>query len=169
MKAPEYLDSVEQRMSGSKFRVSRNVVLGDGRTVGLAATANRFSWKGLVLISQNLIVVHEEAPTAQDVRALLDAGFDYAKRVNKVPLLRGMQFGYMVIPCIVSSGLSPEVIGAVTAQPRKRWSLSEFPVAHDFTSGATHYYTGRSAWGVAFFSELRSLVATYLESDKPTP
>ncbi len=159
----EYLDSIERRMSGSRFRVSRDVVLEDGRTAPLTAQATRFSWKGLVLLSQHVVVVHEEAPRSQDVRALLDMSFHHAKKVNKVPLFRGLQFGYMVVPCIVSSGLSGELIDTVTAQPRKRWSLFEFPVALDLSSGAAHYFKGRSVWGAFYFSDLRALASTYLE------
>lgn len=178
MGASQYLNSVERRLTDSRFKVAREVALSDSRTARLAASRTKFSWKCLAVLSQHVIVVEMGQPEVADVRRLLDAGFEYAKKVDKVPLLRGF---YMIVPCIVSSGVSPEVIDLVTAQRAKlrrrwsgsgwrRWSLLELPVAHDLATGGTHYFTGRrSAWGLVFFKDLRSLAADHLESETAQP
>lgn len=163
MEFSQFLDSVEQRMEGTKFKVSRDVALSDGSTVGLAARRNVFLWKGLVVLSQHILVMHRTAPTVADFQSLFHSGFEHAKKVNRVPLLRGMQFGYMVIPCIAGASMDGGVVGHVTGQPDKHWSLYEFPVAVDLGSGKTHYFQGRSVWGALFFSNLRTLASDYLE------
>ncbi len=166
MDFPQFLDSVEQRMHGTKFKVSRDVTLPDGNTVGLAARRNTFLWKGLVVLSQHILVTHKTAPTVADFQSLFRSGFEHAKKVNRIPLLRGMQFGYVVIPCIAGPSMDRDVVNHVTGQPEKHWSLYEFPVAVDLGSGETHYFRGRSMWGALFFSNLRALASDYLEGDK---
>ena len=163
----QFLDSVEQRMHGTKFKVSRDVALPDGTPVSLAARRDVFLWKGLVVLSQHILVTHKTAPTVADFQSLFRSGFEYAKKVNRVPLLRGLQFGYMVIPCIAAPSMNGVVVAHVTGQPDKHWSLYEFPVAVDLGSGETHYFRGRSLWGALFFSNLRALASDYLEGNKP--
>jgi len=165
MDPSQFLDSVEQRMDGTKFKVSRDVTLSDGNAVSLAARRSVFLWKGLVVLSQHILVTHKTAPTVADFRSLFQSGFEHAKKVNRIPLLRGMQFGYMVIPCIAGPSMDRGVVSHVTGQPDKHWSLYEFPVAVDLGSGETHYFRGRSVWGALFFSNLRALVSDYLEAD----
>ena len=159
----QYLDSVERRMEGTKFKVSRDVALSDGSAVGLTARRNVFLWKGLSLLSQHIFVVYRAAPTVADFQSLFQSGLEHAKKVNKVPLLRGMQFGYMIIPCVAGATRDGGAVGYVNGQPRKHWSVYEFPVAVDLGSGETDYFKGRSAWGALFFSNLRALAADYLE------
>jgi len=161
----QFRDSVEQRMDGTKFKVWRDVTLSDGNAVSLAARRNVFLWKGLVVLSQHILVMHKTAPTVADFRSLFQSGFEHAKKVNRIPLLRGMQFGYMVIPCIAGPSMDRGVVSHVTGQPDKHWSLSEFPVAVDLGSGETHYFRGRPAWGALYSSNLRALVSDFLEVD----
>lgn len=162
----QFVDSVEQSMDGTKFKVSRDVTLPDGSEVGLAARRNVFLWKGLVVLSQHILVMHKTAPTIADFQSLFQSGFEHAKKVNRVPLLRGMQFGYVVIPCIAGPSMDGGVVRYVTGQPDKHWSLYEFPVAVDLGSGETHYFRGRSMWGALFFSNLRALASDYLETGR---
>ncbi len=139
------------------------MALPDGSTVDLAARRNSFSWKRLVLLSQHVLVTHKTAPTVADFQTLFQSGFEYAKKVNEVPLLRGMQFGYMIVPCIAAPSIDDAVVSNVTGQPGKHWSLYELPVAVDLGTGGTHYFRGRSAWGALFFSNLRAIAADYIE------
>ena len=162
----QFLDSVEQSMDGTKFKVSRDVTLPDGNEVGLAARRNVFLWKGLVFLSQHILVTQKTSPTIADFQSLFQSGFEHAKKVNRIPLLRGMQFGYMVIPCIAGPDLGGGVVRNVAGQPDKHWSLYEFPVAVNLGSGETHYFRGRSMWGALFFSNLRGLASDHLEAGR---
>jgi hypothetical protein len=151
------LSTAERNLSSSRFRVSRAVALPNGTTADLAASRTTFSWKGLVIISQHLLLRHTPTVTVADFHALFDEGFLHAKRVNRVPLLRGMQFGYMVIPCIAVDAATPDLIAFASSRPRKHWCIFEFPVLHDLSTGQTHYYHETAMWGALFFSDLRSL------------
>jgi hypothetical protein len=146
---PNYLASVSTHMRDFGLRVSRQVQLPDGPMVDLFGSRTYFSWKGLVVLSQHVAV--------RDAKALFDAGFRQAKKVNRVPLLRGMQFGFMVIPCLVVETADKALIEYAESRPPKHWSLFEFPVVVDRSTGRTHYYNHTALWGAAFFSDMRKL------------
>ena len=153
----DLLSTVERNVSSSRFRVSRDVSLPDGATADLAASRTTFSWKGFVIISQHLLLRHLPTATVADFHALFDSGFLYAKRVNRVPLLRGLQFGYMVVPCIAADSATPDLIAFASSRPRKHWCIFEFPVLYDLSTGQTHYFQKTAMWGAFFFSDMRSL------------
>ena len=99
----DYLSALSTRMRDYGLRVAHQVELPGGPVADLFGSRTYFSWKGLVLISQHVAVrdYADARPTVADAKALFDAGFRQAKKVNRVPLLRGMQFGYIVITCLV--------------------------------------------------------------------
>ena len=158
----DYLSSLSIRMAEFGLRVSSQVSLPDGPTVDLFGSRTYFSWKGLVLISQHVAVrdCTGTRPTAGDAKELFEAGFRQAKRVNRVPLLRGMQFGYMIVPCLVVRAADPALIEYAESRPPKHWSLFEFPVIVDRSTGQTHYYNHTALWGGFYFSDMRKLAST---------
>ena len=160
----DLLLTVERNLSSSHFRVSRGVSLADGAPADLAASRTTFSWKGLVILSQHLLLRHVPTATVADFYALFDSGFIYAKRVNRVPLLRGLQFGYMVVPCIAVDSATPDLIAFASSRPRKHWCIFEFPVLHDLSTGQTHYFQETAMWGAFFFSDMRSLAQSSIPS-----
>ena len=89
---------------------------------------------------------------------MFDGGFRHAKRVNRIPLLRGLQFGYIVVPWIVVDRATPELVSFAVGQPRKHWALFEFPVLHDLSTGQTHYFQQTAMWGALYYSDMRALV-----------
>ena len=109
-------------------------------------------------MSQHLFVRRADSASQADVEALFDAGFRYAKQVNRIPLLRGMQFGYTVIPCLVVNHADEGLRRYAETRPRKHFSLFEFPVIVDLGSGTTHFYRQTAAWGAFFFSDIRAVV-----------
>jgi hypothetical protein len=155
----DYLSSVSTILRDFGLRVSRQVQLPDGPVVDLFGSRTYFSWKGLVILSQHVAVrdYAGAAATPADAKALFEAGFRQAKKVNRVPLLRGMQFGYMVIPCLVVETADTALIEYAVSRPPKHWSLFEFPVVVDRSTGRTHYYNHTAIWGAAFFSDMRKL------------
>jgi hypothetical protein len=155
----DFLSTVYTKMQDFGLRVSRQVELPDGLVVDLFGSRTYFSWKGLVIISQHVAVRDYAGTTATpaDAQALFDASFRQAKKVNRVPLLRGMQFGYMVIPCLVVATADKALIEYAESRRPKHWSLFEFPVVVDRSTGRTHYYNETAIWGAFFFSDMRGL------------
>lgn len=159
----EFVSAIEERMRrGRKFRISRDVRLPDGSTASLTASRTYFSWKGLGILSQHILITDVENPTVEDSIKLFEAGFRYAKKINRVPLLRGMQFGYMIVPCIASTTIGEALVHYASATPQKHWSLFEFPVFYDLSSNEIHYFRGTPLWGALFFSDLRNVVREYI-------
>ena len=158
------LSTVERNVSSSRFLVSRDVSLPDGTAADLAASRTTFSWKGLVILSQHLLLRHVSAATIADFHALFDVGYIYAKSINRVPLLRGLQFGYMIVPCIAVDSATPDLIAFASSRPRKHWCIFEFPVLYDLSTGQTHYYHDTAMWGAFFFSDMRSLAQSGIAS-----
>src|SRR5687767_1970701 len=96
---PKLLSTANGRLSSAGFRVGSNVELSDGSTADLGASRTTFSWKGLVVISQHLLLRRASSCSVPELQAFFEAGFHYGKSANRVPLFRGLQFGYMIIPC----------------------------------------------------------------------
>ena len=157
------LATIDRRLSDSAYRVSRDVQLpGDG-TAQLVASRAYLSWKGLVIQSQHIVVQIIDSPTVTDIRSLFESGFRIGKKRNRVPLIRGLQFGYMIIPVVIANVVSDELRQHVSQQQPKRWCLMEFPVVCDATSNDTFYFKGTPMWGALFFSDLRNVVSKHIE------
>jgi len=141
------------------LRVSSQVQLPDGPVADLFGSRTYFSWKGLAILSQHVAVrdYAGAAATPADAQALFEAGFRQAKKVNRVPLLRGMQFGYMVIVCLVVETADRALLEYAESRPTRHFSLFEFPVVVDRSTGRTHYYNHTAMWGAFYFSDMRKL------------
>jgi hypothetical protein len=153
---------IERRVAGGPFTLSRDVDLGGGTTAALFASRTTFSWKGLAVLSQHLVVQPAARPTPHDIDQLLRRSFSVARTRNKVPLLRGMQFGFMLVAVIVADQVTQDVLDLVAQAPRKRWGLFQLPVITEAATGNAHYFRGTPLWGGFFFSDLRALIARYV-------
>ena len=156
------LATIDSRLSDSGYRVSRDVQLPDNGTAQLVASRAYLSWKGLVIQSRHVIVQTIDSPTVTDIRNLFESGFRIGKERNRVPLFRGLQFGYMIIPVIIANVVSDELRQHVSQQQRKRFCLMEFPVVCDATSNDTFYFKGTAFWGALYFSDLRNIVSRHI-------
>ena len=157
------LANIERCLSDSGYRVSRDVQLPDDGIAQIVASRAYLSWKGWVIQSQHILVQTINSPTVADMKNLFESGFRIGKKRNRVPLIRGLQFGYMIIPVVVANVVSNEVTQYVSQQPPNRWCLMEFPVVCDATSNETFYFKGTPVWGAFFFSDLRNVVAKHIE------
>ncbi len=153
---------IHDRLSKSRFRISHDVTLSDGRISQMVASRTSFSWKGFVILSQHLVFLKMENPTVAELSQLSEVSFNLAKQRNWVPLLRGLQFGYMIIPVVIADTITDEVKEYVTSQPPKKWALFEFPVVCDANSEATYYFNGTPLAGCLYFSDLRNIVTKYI-------
>ena len=157
------LANIEQRLSDSGYRVSRDVELPGNGTAQIVVSRVYLSWKGLVIQSQHIIVRTIASPTIADMQHLFESGFRIGKKRNNVPLIRGLQLGYMIVPVVIANVVSDEVRQHVSQRPPKRWCLIEFPVVCDAKSNEALYFKGTPLWGAFFFSDLRNVVAEYIE------
>ncbi len=158
----EFLALVEGQLHAQGLRASRQVKVQGGPKVDLIGSRTYFSWKGLVLLSRHILVRSMESATRADAEDLFDVGFRYGKKGNRVPLLRGLQFGYMVIPCLAVRHADEGLIRYVESRPRKHWAIFEFPVVVDFKARAVYYYRKTAMWGAFFFSDMRYLVESVI-------
>jgi hypothetical protein len=161
--AAQVLNQIAAALGDGPFKVSRNVKLSDGKKADVAASRTYVSWKGLVILSQHVVVRHVDNATLDDARTLFDVGFKFGKKANWVPLPRGLQFGYMVIPVLVGESPDTSLIQAVSQCPPKHWSLFEYPVLIDLSANQTICFSGTAAWGAFFFSDMRKVADTYIK------
>ena len=162
---------IRDRLSAGPFKVTPNVKLAY-RDVDFVASRGYLSWKGLVFQSQHLFCAAIAKPDPADFEALFTNGYQYAKRNRRIPWPRGLQYGFMILPVIVADEISEEVRGFVTSQPKKRFSIFEFPVAIDSTTGRAHCFRKTAAWGAFFFKDMRAVVDRYVVpgvSEPPVP
>jgi hypothetical protein len=120
-----------------------------------------------VILSQHVVVRHIDNATRDDARALFETGFRFGKKANWVPLLRGLQFGYMIVPVLVGESPDAALIQAVSQCPPKHWSLFEYPVVVDLSANRTISFRGTAAWGAFFFSDMREVADTYIRESLP--
>jgi hypothetical protein len=161
------IESIARSLIQGSHKVSRDAALPGGPVASVTASRTYFSWKGLVVLSQHVVVRQLDNATMQDVQELFAAGFRFGKRANWVPLLRGMQFGYMIIPVIVGSEPDGGLVQYVSASLRKHWSLFEYPVVVDSGKCETFHFQGTALWGAFFASEMRRVVEKYITNSLP--
>lgn len=166
----DFLSAVDINLRDYGMRVSRHVELPGGPVADLFGSRTYFSWKGLVILSQHVAVFDytERAATTVDVQSLFDAAFQRAKKVNRVPLRPGMQFGYLVMPCLVVKSVGKALVEYAEGRPPKHWSVLEFPVVVDRSTGKVHFYNQTAVWGAFYFSDMRKLVRQCITSASET-
>jgi len=163
----EIIGAMAQRLSEGGYKVSREVALPDGPVATVAASRAYFSWKGLVILSQHIVVRQLDKARTQDFQELFEAGFRFGKQANRVPLLKGMQFGYMITPVIVGSDPDCALVKYVSALPRRHWSRFEYPVFADSRNCQTIRFRGTAVWGAFFFSDIQGVVDKYISVSLP--
>lgn len=166
--ATQVLDKIAADLEKGPFKVRRNVTLSNGKIADITASRTYFSWKGLVILSQHIVIQHIDNATKKDAEMLFKTGFLYGKKANWIPLLRGMQFGFMVIPVIVGESPDAPLVETVTKRPPKHWSLFEFPVLINLSTNQTLCYRETALWGAFFFSDMRKVVDTYIKGSLPS-
>ncbi|MCJ7580234.1 MAG: hypothetical protein MUP98_06840 [Candidatus Aminicenantes bacterium] len=164
MEYSEFLEKTNTNLKNAKYRISTVEKLPDSAQIDLLASKTYFSWKGFVILSQHFLISYIENPTLQDEQDLFDHGFKLGKKINRIPLLRGMQFGYMIIPIIVTKNVEESLLSYVTNTPRKHFSIFEFPVIVDLEKNQIHYFKKTAIWGALFFSDMRKTVSKYIEN-----
>ena len=160
----EFLEKAKTNLKNAKYHIPTTEKMTDNNQIDLLASKTYFSWKGLVILSQHLLIKYIENPSLQNEQVFFEQGFKLGKKVNKIPLLRGLQFGYMIIPIIVTKNVEKSLLTYVTEMPPKHWALFEFPVIVDLAKNEIYYFKKTATWGAFFFSDMRNVVSKYIES-----
>ena len=163
MQSAQLVETVAQRFREGGYRVESATRLPDRTLADVAASRTYFSWKGLVLVSQHVVIRQMENATVADMQALFQAGFRFGKKRNWVPLVRGLQFGYMVLPVIITANPHAELVQYARSMPRKHWALFEFPVVIDANTGHADYFRDTPFWGAFLFADMRSVAEGFIE------
>lgn len=178
-----YLNGMHDRLEKDRFYVRRDVELPGGSYAWLAAARVHFSWNGLHLISQHIFARYSYEPTVEEMQRFYEAGLEYAQQHNQVPLLRGMNFGYMIIPCLIMEHeelvvdpLAPpiptvesskrtrlSIMQYVAGPPRPHFAITELPVLYGLYSDKAHYYQGGRLGSTWLHPMARKLVTRYIE------
>ncbi|MDH5655153.1 MAG: hypothetical protein OEZ34_04560 [Spirochaetia bacterium] len=160
-----FIEKVKNNFQTGRLKVRENIELPGGISCDLAGEKTYFSFKGLVVLSRYFLIQKKDNVTVEDLKHLFDSGFTWAKRVNRVPLFRGLQFAYLVIPVIVSETTpSQETLNYIESGARKHFSLFEFPVIIDLQAGKAHYLRKTQLWGAFYYSDMRKAVSKFIES-----
>lgn len=156
-------DRLSARLAKAHYRIRRGEQL-DAQPVQFVASKTIFIFTGLLLVSVNIVVLEQDEAKPYDIDNLSDIGFNLAKRMNRVPLLRGMQFGYVVMPMIVGKNPDSEsLLYAASAPSRWRFGLIKFPIVVDLTRCQVAFFEGYAKLGGAIWPSIQKIVTSHIE------
>lgn len=153
-----FVDGVEVALKTQGIATRRSVDLGNDAVANVVGFRCRFAWAGVVLIDECVALRSVPAATSEDLRDLFSDTFSYARSRNRVPLPRGAQFGYFIVPCVVTNQADSELREAAISRPPKHWAVHEAPVVVDVGSRTAYYYNGNALWGTFYFPYVQRLI-----------
>jgi hypothetical protein len=155
-------DQLAERLSKARFHIRTGAQL-RAEPISFVASKTKFVLFGFVLMSTHIVVLEKDAATANDIEGLCDTGFKLARRINWVPLPRGFQFGYSILPLIVGKNPDPELLLCAASPPELRWGVSRFPVVVDLTENQVAFFEGFKKLGAAHWPILQKIVIEHIE------
>jgi len=155
-------DRLSERLSQARYRIRTGEQL-NAASVRFVASKTKFIVPVLALMSTHIVVLEKDEAKPQDMDNLFDMGFMLAKRINWIPLLRGMQFGYGIIPLIVGENPNSELLLYAASPPGGKFSLFEFPVVMDLTRHQVAFFEGSKMVGGMIWPMLQKIITTHIE------
>ncbi|MGH8225466.1 MAG: hypothetical protein ACRER1_04860 [Gammaproteobacteria bacterium] len=155
-------DRLSESLTKAHFRVRTGTQLG-APTIRFVASKTIFILAGLLLASTHIVIMEKDEAKPHDIDNLFDSGFKLAKRINHVPLLRGMQFGYVVMPLIIGKNPDAESLLYAASAPVPHFGLAEFPVVVDLTRQQVAFYEGATKMGGAIWPSMQKIVMKHIE------
>jgi len=153
---------LSERLSQARYHIRTGEQL-NAAPVRFVASKMKFIIPVLALMSTHIVVLEKDEAKPNDMDNLFDMGFMLAKRINRIPLLRGMQFGYSIIPLIVGKNPDSELLLYAALSPETRFSLFKFPVVMDLTRHQVAYFEGFKKFGGVIWPILQKIVTTHIE------
>lgn len=159
--------AITERLSESlvkaHFRVRTGEQLG-AQPVRFLASKTIFVFAGFFLLSTHIVALEKDGAKPHDIDNLFDDGFKLAKRMNRVPLLRGMQFGYAVMPMIIGKNLDSEsLLYAASAPTMPQFALHKFPILVDLTRCQVAFFEGFTKFGGAILPDVQKIITKHIE------
>lgn len=160
----EITDDLSRQLEKARYRVRTGEELGARPIRFVASKIKGFpAWIPIAMLSTHIVVLEKDKANPQDIQNLFDIGFGLAKRINRIPLLRGMQFGYAVIPIVVGRDPDAELLRYAAAAPRRHWALFEFPVVVDLTKYEVAFFEGLKTHGALIWPILQEIIIKHVE------
>lgn len=156
-------DELVKSFTKKHFRVRTSAQLGTSQ-VNFMASKVFFMTMGFALLSTHVVALEKNEANQEDIDSLFEVGFDLAKRFNHIPLLRGMQFGYEIMPLII--GKTPHMetaMYAVSAPTMPKFGVQNFPVVIDVETCRAAFFEGFKARGGAFTLIAQKVVTKVIE------
>lgn len=156
-------DRLSESLAKAHFRVRTGEQLG-AQSIRFVASKTMFVPIGLSFLSTHIVVLEKDGAKPHDIDNLCDTGFKLAKRINWIPLLRGMQFGYAVMPLVIGKNPDEEsLLYAISAPDMPRFCLFRFPVVVDMTECRVAFFEGWQKFGGAVWPKVQKIVMKHIE------
>ncbi len=151
-----------ENLSKGRFKIRTGAQLGV-RDIVFVASKNIFVPMVLGVVSAHVVALEKNDAKARDFDELFDTGFKVAKKINWIPLPRGLQFGYAVMPLIVDCDPDPESLLYAVSSQEMRWALLKYPILVDLKSKQLAYFNGNSSWALSIWPSLLEIVTRYIK------
>jgi len=153
---------LSERLSQAHYRIRTGGQL-NAAPVQFVASKTKLIPVGLGILSTHIVVSEKDKASVSDEQDLFRKGFKLAKKINRTPLLRGMQFGYAILPLILGKDPDSELLSYASSHMKPRWALVEFPIVVDLTSNQVAFYRGTEFAGSAIRSILQGIIIQHIE------
>lgn len=154
-------EKLSEHLKSARFRVRAGETMGVP-SVRFIATKTIFVPVGIT--SVNIVAIEKDKAKPHDADNLADIGFTLAKRMNRVPLLRGMSFVYVIVPLIIGKDPDLELLLYASSAPGWwRFGMGKLPVVVDLTSSKTVFFEGWDKVGGAIIPSIQKIVTKHIE------
>lgn len=154
-------EELAQHLSSERYHIRTGAEL-DAQPIRFVASRTKLAFP-MAIESIHIAVLERDRATWHDIKELFKTSFSLGKRINRVPLLRGMQFGYLIIPLIIGREPDVELLSNATLLPKRHWALVEFPVVVDLTCCRVAFFEGYDQEGGMFWPMLQKIVTSHIE------
>ncbi len=155
-------DRLSERLAKAHYRIRTGEQL-DVQSIRFVASKTKFFFPMLGLLSTHIVVLEKDDAKPSDIDNLFDIGFKLAKKINWIPLLRGMQFGYVVIPLIVGRDPDSDLLLYAALTPKAHFALFGFPVVVDLTRYQVAFFEGYKKLGGMMWPIMQKIVTQHIE------
>jgi|SRR5690625_2168488 len=152
---------LSEHMAAEEYRIHTGSQLGSEDS---CFVASKTRWlPPIFVLSIHLVVLEKHGAVREDMKDLFKAGFKLAKRINRVPLLRGMQFGYGIIPLIIDRNPEKALLSSVRASPITKFAVFGLPAIIDISEDHMVFFEGYQHKGGLGWPLLQDIVTEHIE------
>lgn len=161
----EITENISQELTRARYRIRTGESLHAENICFVASKVKFFpKYIPLSLVSTHIVVMEQDDAAPHDINELFETGFQLAKRINRIPLLRGMQFCYAILPLIIGNNPSSELLLHAATAPKSRFSLFSLPVVINTSTNRVVFFEGFKTVGGMIWPVLQEIVIKHVES-----